>query len=265
MSQFTVKINLPSGKVIRISELTNKVQFDIVKYCENRDYEGLSTLFEREFFRGNKLDIIDQFYLCVYIRAMYIDSCITFSQDGITNKKYNLDILLDKIVNMYDDFTTTVSHENIQLTLGLPDILFFKSVDELYISTIKSITTGSNTLDITELLDTEKEDVISNLPQPLFSYIIEYIERIVQILDTIIIQGIDDSYEVRILSNSTIAFIGFLFNTGLNNFYHTLYSFCTSIKNTSIFFFDLTPIETKVIINIHNKQMEEQNKGLANS
>jgi hypothetical protein len=264
MSQFTVKLNLPSGKVIRISELTNRVQFNIIKYCENRDYEGLSELFEREFFYNNDLDIIDQFYLCVYIRAMFIDPHITFSQDGITNKKYNLDILLDKITNIYDDFTTTASHKNIHITLGLPSTLFFKSIDELYISAIKEVTTGGVTLDVTKLSAAEKEEVISKLPQSLFSHIIEYIERIVQILDTITIQGIDDNYEVRVLSNNTIAFISFLFNTGLNNFYHTLYSFCSSIKNTSSFFFDLTPIETKVIINIHNKHIEDQNKGLAN-
>lgn len=264
MSQFTVKINLPSGKVVRVAELTNRVQFDIIKYSENHDYEGLNELFEKEFFRGYNLDIIDKFYLCVYIRAMYIDPYIIFSQDGITNKKYNLDILLDKIEGIYDDFTTTTSHENIRITLGLPNNLYFSNIDELYISSIKEITTEGNTLDVTELSITEKEELIGKLPQSLFKHITEYIERIIQILHTITIQGIDNSYEVRVLSNNTIAFIGSLFNTGLNNFYHTLYSFCSSIKNTATFFFDLTPIETKVIINIHNKNMEDQNKSLAN-
>jgi len=43
---FNVKIKLPSGKERRVQELSNKDYLTIIKFAENKDYEGLNLFFE---------------------------------------------------------------------------------------------------------------------------------------------------------------------------------------------------------------------------
>jgi len=264
MSKFDICIKLPSGKSIRVPELTNRVHFNIIKYCENRDYEGLNELFNRELFLDNSIDIIDRFYLCVYIRAVYVDPYIVLDTDDKLTRKYDLDILLANIKSVYDDFTNVVSCGGINMTLGLPTTLYFNTIDDLYVSTIKQLNIANTTIEVDTLPLTEKEELMSKLPQDLFKPIVNYIENISAALSRITILNNthenSKEYEINILSNNSISFIAMLYNTGLNNFYNTLYSFCTSINNTSQFFFDITPVETRVIINIHNTRIEQQNK-----
>jgi len=57
-------------------------------------------------------------------------------------------------------------------------------------------------------------------------------------------------------------FISMLYNTNLEGFYNLIYSFQNTILPGSNLFFDLSPIETQIILNAHQKRVAEENERL---
>ena len=68
---FTLELVLPSGKKHRIPELNNKDYLDIIKFCVNKDYRGLSEKFYTTFI-SKDLDIIDAFFTLLYARSVFV-------------------------------------------------------------------------------------------------------------------------------------------------------------------------------------------------
>ena len=74
---FNVEIVLPSGKKVRVRELKNKEYLTIVKFCQNQDMVGLSMFFD-ELFIDPDLNIVERFYLLLYIRMLFVEPEATF-------------------------------------------------------------------------------------------------------------------------------------------------------------------------------------------
>ena len=78
MLQFSIPITLPSGRIVRAPELSNRLYLTLIKYCENRDLEGINNFFIQFLNIPTDLDIIDRLYLLVCFRMIFIsDSKIT--------------------------------------------------------------------------------------------------------------------------------------------------------------------------------------------
>ena len=71
-----------------------------------------------------------------------------------------------------------------------------------------------------------------------------------------------ERFGINIISNGLIELVANIFTTDLNQFYKLLYYFQNTITPGSNIFFDLSPIETKIILNQHNQRIEEENKEL---
>jgi hypothetical protein len=267
-NEFKIKILLPSGNYIQLAELKNRDYQVILKYCENSDAEGLSDFFDCLVFKEYKsLDIIDKFYALLTLRMMFIDPDLTFTDANSTPIKFSIGNIIEKIDHFENDFSKTVSKQEFTLELGLPNIIFFKNVNDIYSSTIRTIKLRDKVIDFTKLSELEKENILANIPNTLFSCINNYITQLSSQLQDFVIIEQNQQFNIKeintnIISNEFMSFILAIFSTGLQNFFETMYVFSNKLNITGSTFYDLSPLDTRVLINIYNKDINEQNKEL---
>ena len=155
----------------------------------------------------------------------------------------------------------------IEVTLDLPKVSYFETMDDLYLSTITSIKVGNEVIDFSTITEEECVEIIDNLPATIFKHFQTFIQTIQDnLLDVALIDenkqlGIE-ALEINIVSNGVMHFISMLYNTNLEGFYNLIYSFQNTILPGSNLFFDLSPIETQIILNAHQKRVAEENERL---
>lgn len=263
--RFNVEIVLPSGKKIRVNELKNREYLNIIKFCHNDDLVGLAKYFE-SLFNIDNLNIIERFYVLIYIRMIFVDSEIIFMENG-RQVKLDLATMLDKIESSYIDLERTVSEKGIEVTLDLPKISYFESIDDLYIATISNIKIGSDSIDFDTITEVEKSNILSNMPASIFKHIESYIVTIQDNLLSILL--IDENkelgitpVEINIVSNGVLRFISSLYKTSLEDFYNLTYLFQNTVLPGSSLFLDMSPIESQIVLNAHHKKIKKQNDEL---
>ena len=262
---FNVEIVLPSGKKVRVRELKNREYLTIVKFCQNQDMVGLSMFFD-ELFIDPDLNIVERFYLLLYIRMLFVEPDIILN---IEKREVKLDLatMLNKIEYSYIDLERTVTENGIDVTLDLPRISYFENIDDLYISTIRSVKVGDETIEFASITDEEKAEIMDNLPATTFIHIQEFINTIQDnLLDVALIEenkmlGLEE-LNINIVSNGVMTFVATLYNTNLEGFYNLIYSFQSAVLPGTDLFFEMSPVETQIILNAHQKKVAEENDRL---
>ena len=115
--KFDIEVKLPSSKIKRIQELSNRDYLTIVKYIQNGDYYGLNKFFENTII-DTDLNIFDRLYLLLYYRMTFIDGVITIDKDS-RQVDINLVSLLNKLEENYRDFELIFTEKDIEVTLDL--------------------------------------------------------------------------------------------------------------------------------------------------
>ena len=138
--EFNIKTRLPSGKEVRIPELKNKDFFTILKFCENEDFEGLNNFFNEVIFKGiEDLDIIDKFYVLLLVRMIYVDPEIIFEDKNKSAVNFSIQNILEKIDLFERDYDKVYEFNTYKIELGLPNLLYFEDLNDIYLSIIKKI------------------------------------------------------------------------------------------------------------------------------
>lgn len=270
MNGFSLKLTLPSGREVRLQEISNRVYFDILKFCENQDFEGFNMYLESIIFNEMRdIDIIDRLYIMLYYRMLFVSENIVFNSDSLQGKfkevKYNIRTILEKIEEQYGDHSLIITEGDISITLGLPNTLFFKSVEDVYNSVVKTVTYKNETVDLSTVTIEEKNTIISHLPIKVFTEVQKYTDRLSQTLSNFVLIEANTEFdiqqhEINIISNGLMMFICSLFGGGLSAFYVTMFNFVSKLQMDSNLFFSITPIEMRVIFNIHTEEVEEQRR-----
>lgn len=267
---FKIKVQLPSGKNIRLAELKNRDYQVILKYCENTDLEGLNNFFDTLIDEEYKtFDIIDKFYILLTLRMIFLEPDLSFTDNSGHVIRFNISNILEKIDHFQNDFERVINIQNFTVELGLPNLIYFRDINDIYISTIKCIKLNNNTLNFNTLTLEEKEEILSHIPNTLFSHINNYISQISKQLQTFVIVEQNTAFNIdeintNIISNEFMGFILSVFSTGLKNFFDIMYVFTTKLNIDGNTFLNLTPLDTRVLINIYNKDIDDQNKALQN-
>jgi hypothetical protein len=265
---FKIDIVLPSGRTLKVKELSNKIHFTILKYCAANDFKGLAETLNSYIEFDCSHNIIDRFYTILYIRSVFINQNIPITSKNLGHSDYDINIILKRIVEIYDDLSTTVKCDsNIELTLGLPAITYFDDIDDLFRCVIKQIKIKDDSIQFESLSISDQETILSILPGNVFKILSQYVDSITDVFNSFVfieeVKEYDiEEFKINLLSNGIIGIIANLFNTGLQNFYSTMHSVCTKMNYSSELFFSITPIETRILINLYNTDIEEQNKQL---
>lgn len=259
--EFSIEVSLPSGKKVRVKELKNSEYLSIIKFAQNKDYKGLSEFFEAGFIRKD-LNIVDRIYLLIYIRMTFIEPDINMT---VNNRSVSISVasMLDKLEASYVDLETKIDVNGIIVTLDLPCITYYENVDDLLIATIKHIQIGNDSIDYNELDEEVREEVLSNLPSTIFSHVTKFIQTIQDnLLNCELIEANEDlgieGMGINLMSNNVLAVITSIYGTDLQGFYTLIYSFQNTILPGSNYFFDMSPIESRIIMNAHQKRIKEE-------
>ncbi len=263
--EFSIEIALPSGKTVRVRELKNSEYLSIIKFAQNKDFVGLGAYVDELFIRPD-LNIVDRIYLLIYLRMTFIEPDINMTID---NRSITISVasMLDKIESSYVDLETKVQVNGIEITFDLPCITHYENVDDLLIATIKHIQIGNESIDYNELDDAVRDEVLSNLPAAVFSHANNFLQTIqdnllnVDLIDENKAIGIE-AVRINLMANNVLEFISNLYGTDLQGFYTMIYSFQNTIMPGSNFFFDMSPIETRIIMNAHKKRLKEESDQL---
>ncbi len=263
--EFSIEVPLPSGKTVRVRELKNSEYLSIIKFTQNKDFEGIGAFFDKNFIRQD-LNIVDRIYLLIYMRMTFIDPDITLSVD---NKAITISVasMLDKIEASYVDLETKINLNGIEIVLDLPCITHYENVDELLIATIKHIQIGNDSIDYSELDDEVRNEILSNLPASVFGHVTKYLDTIQDnLLNVDLIEenksiGLEAT-RINLLANNMISFISSLYGTDLDGFYTMIYSFQNAIMPGSNYFFEMSPIESRIIVKLHQQRVKDENDRL---
>lgn len=261
---FSIELELPSGKKLRVPELNNRDYLDIIKFCSNDDLYGLEMKF-RSILSLEKLSIIDVFYTLVYMRSVFIGNEISFAGKDKIEIKYSLDILLEKIISSHVEHNAVIKVGNIQINTSIPNCLYFENIDALYTSTIKSMTHNGIDIDFSDLSKSDQTVILDRLPTEAFLKIQQFINTLSEELsDITLIENNDmvglEEYRASLLGNSLVNFIKLIFNYDLNTFYEMMYNYNHFVSNGSGDFFNLTFLEVSLLMNIHADRIKKENE-----
>ena len=265
MTNFNVHINLPSGKSINVQELSNKRFLILLKFCENNDLRGLNQCFNELFDQTYlSLNIIDKFYTLLAYRMLFIDPEITFKFD---NNQININIadILYKIDQTSRDYLRSYVIDDMYIELDLPNIIYITDIDDLFTSVIKTIKVNNKSVNFNELTEASKLDILAQLPTTCFNTVKNYIDTISTQLQSFVIVESNSEFNVsevkiNIIANGFLNFIRGIYSTGLQNFLELLYYSSSKLNISSDTFFNLTPLDTRVLFNIYNRDIDAQNK-----
>ncbi|MGA1049123.1 MAG: hypothetical protein ACO3UU_14030 [Minisyncoccia bacterium] len=267
LTKFTVPITTPCGRDVRIEGITNREYQEIIKYCSINDYEGLESLFETLVFSKIpfKLNCIDKFYILIALRIFFIDESITILSDGkeITLSLYNVLSNLDKI----EIENKTYNVDEIQLELGYPDNLYYTDIDSYLDSIIVSLTLNNKTVLFKDLTSIEKAEILNFLPNKCLSVLYSHFKEITESFEDFIIidENKDfnmDKVSFNLISSNLISFISNIYGLSTASFFEMVYVFVNKMKSDSELFYSLSPIDSKILLNILNADTKEQNDSL---
>lgn len=267
MTNFTIPVTTPTGKDIRIQGITNKQYLEIIKYCANRDYEGLESIFETIVFSKipQKLNCIDKFYALIALRIFFIDESITVLTDSkeINLSLYNVLANLDKI-----ELTNKVYDvDGITLELGYPDKLYYTSIDSYLDSMIISLTLNGKTIYFENITAEERMEILNFLPNKCLSILYNHFKDITEAYKDFVVVDENKSFNMEkisfsLISSNLISFINSVYSFNILSFFEMLYVFVNKMKADSDLFYTLSPIDSKILLNILNAEIKEQNDSL---
>lgn len=268
---FTFPLQLPSGKKVRLTEITNRELFDIIKFCVANDLEGLSEYLNSGIFKDfQELSIIEKLYILIYLRSFSLgfDIAVTSSLDKPVN--YSLINIIENIEKLPDIYEETIDIGSIQVTVDIPTQLFFAAPYEVYFNIIKQIGLQDEIVHFSSINNHEKEKILEALPPTLFSKLNKYIEKLNNTLGNIqLIEGAE-TFEIKelrmnMISNQPLVFVQSIFSHDLTSFIQFMYHFVNKVGGTFKDFFDLTINDTRLMLDFYKEEIEKQNDELKNN
>jgi len=267
---FTFPLRLPSGKSIRVPELTNGDILNLVKYCAFEDYEGFETFVNEKLFTGYEdISIIDKFYVLLFLRTIYIGEDINIGVNSdITNEvSVSLNDVLSKFesITLPDDELVVV--DNVTIGVGLPTKLFFSTVDELYFDLIQTIKVDGETTNVRKMSKEHRDEIYGMLPARFMSGVVKFYTKLSTALGDITMLASNervsfDGVNISLLSNQPIAFLKQLYAQDVTSFIEFMYHFVNKVGGTFDDFLKLNINDSKLIFNLYVNEIKKQNDEL---
>lgn len=269
-SEFSIPITTPSGKDVRVPGITNRDYLDIIKYCANNDYEGLESLFESIIFNKIpvKLNCIDKFYILIVIRIFFVDENIV-----LQSKDKEVNLSLHRVLTNLD----TIEFEEIKyevddlvFDLELPDKLYYRNFDDYLSSSINKITIkNKSAIDFSKISNEERNKILTLLPNRVINVFNHHINKISEAFKDFTLVEENKVFNLEgvsfnLISSNLISFISSIFSFNILSFFEMLYVFISKMKSDSDLFYSLSPIDSKIMLNILSSEIERENNSLKN-
>ncbi len=233
------------------------------------DIEGFNTCIDNLIFsKTDQLNIVDKFYILLFLRILYIGDQISLPGNTISGYvNISLNEILEKFENIEIPQPEFFTIDDFTVELGIPTKIYFNSIDELYFDLIKSVKYDGETVKFDSILESQKDLIISALPLQTTKRIIEFYTALTKTIGDIIIVNSNDTFDtnqvkLNFLSNQPCMFIKQLYSQDLNMFLEFMYHFVNKIGGTFNDFLDLNINDCKIMYNFYVDEVKKQNDEL---
>lgn len=267
---FDFPLILPSGKKVRVPEITNQDVYALMKFCVFNDIEGFEKYVNTVIFNYLPLlSIIDKFYILLFLRVIYLGEEITFSlKESFTDKlNVSLNVILEKFEQLNLPPNEVVVVDNFSIELGMPTQLYFDTIDELYFSLLRSVTFDNVKIDFDSITENEKQKIYELLPSKFIQELQRFYTSLINTLGNLVVFEENktfnvDEISVNFLSNQPCFFIKQLYSQDINSFLEFMYQFVNKVGGSFNDFLKLSINDCKIIFNFYVDEVKKQNEEL---
>ena len=267
---FDFPLILPSGKKVRVPEITNQDVYTLMKFCVFNDIEGFEKYVNTVIFNYLPLlSIIDKFYILLFLRVIYLGEEITFSlKESFTDKlNVSLNVILEKFEQLNLPPNELVVVDNFSIELGMPTQLYFDTIDELYFSLLRSVTFDNVKIDFDSITENEKQKIYELLPSKFIQELQRFYTSLINTLGNLVVFEENktfnvDEISVNFLSNQPCFFIKQLYSQDINSFLEFMYQFVNKVGGSFNDFLKLSINDCKIIFNFYVDEVKKQNDEL---
>lgn len=150
-----------SGVTFNIRPFLYKNLVDVARLIYENNDEGLSQYLE-DTLNIKDLCIVDKFFVILKAKQIFIDDSINIESSG-KNIKVNINNILLPLFDI-ENQERVIRHKNIEVKFDLPYKLAASSSEDLYLSTIRSVSIDNISVNMDNLSLNEKEAIISSIP-----------------------------------------------------------------------------------------------------
>jgi hypothetical protein len=254
-NRFSIPVELPSGKNIRLHELHNSDYLILTKYCENDDFRGFINSIEVLIDQFTDLNLVDKAYALILYRSIFISSEIQVAnKDGHTITA-SLQTILDNIAKIVVEKVTF----NVDgFFIELDPLKTYVHLDNSMHSCIRSIKLNDKVI---RGEDVEKS--MEFLPHNVFARINNKIINMYDRLQGVVIIEENDSIKLAALrlnlSDETFGkFIMTIFKTDLTAFFESIFVYSQHLQG--IDYLQLAPLDSKVLETILHREITAAKK-----
>lgn len=276
--KFTTKLFLPIlKKEVRYNSFNNSHYFEILKFITNNDDIGLNDYFEwllqftiKEKDIYLKLSNIEKFIILLDLRSIGMGDTLELVGNNNVKMEFLLSSIKNNIISKISNLNLNEIHvfDDIKIGLSLPKKLLIENIDDVYKEIINFLQIQEENINFSLLTDSEKEDIIKNLPATISNNILNYINLNKDINKINIITGNSkygiDNVPLNFLDKTMFYFLKSILAQDLLNFYELQYNLIYKLNINYKHFMSMTPNECKIFINFYNrdkkKEEEAQNK-----
>lgn len=198
-----------SKRVVSLPVITFKHVIDLARLQYAEDTVGLINYIEREFNIAS-LNCVDKLYIILKARELFFDEEIVLSSKtgNVSIPVYTLIEALESI----DDFTHTVSVDNIKICLDIPHVLFNSNTVLTDIqSIIKTIDVDEMSINFSQLDQDSQDKILTTLPSSVFAEIKKYLTS--NTMAVTLFKGsssLPDPIKINLFTNDVFNFIKYV-------------------------------------------------------
>ena len=278
--EFYSKLYLPTvDKIVNVKSIKNFEFFNLIKTIHNGNdlcvEECFNNLLDHLVDDKNvikSINILEKFLILLESRIHSIgDNLTTSSQTADATVNIPLYSMRDRIIDSIKDFKfkRNLTFNTLKVNINLPKKLLLNDIDDIYRHIIDEIVIDDNLYKVSDLLDTELDSILQNLPAEISSGILNFIQdlsvlsRKLNIFDGNEKLGIQ-KIPMGFLDNTLFYFLKNIFSEELGSFYELMYSMIKKLNFDYNSFMNVTPNECRIFINYYNsdiKREDDANRG----
>jgi len=256
-----LSFTLPNKKEVFVNEILYKDLRKISLYSDSTT-AGIIEFLE-SFILTKNLNVVEKLFTFFMLREKCVGDNISV---GSSKGNVNIDLsFLKKNVGSFDEISETVDIDGIRCVLNYPSKFNLGSTDFIF-SLIESIEIEGDKILISNLTGREYDKVINGLPETVFKYLEEFVQRNKPHFEILVFEGREsleiDKIKLNLLDITLPTFIARLFDCiDATNYREMLFVLCKRIPDIT-FLTNCTYLEIDDFYKLYSDETEKQNASL---
>lgn len=268
--QFKIPYDLPiARKRVAYAEINNAMHFAMLKYLATDDIQLIEQMFDDVIAETTGEDPKSMFVLDKFCLLMDMRSITMGDRVELRAQHARVTIMLSSIINNTIDAISNIEFQHdfnidgITIVTHMPRKFIANDVEQLVHNSIYMIQHGDDAHMMHAMSTQERDTLINSLPAQATQQIIQHVKINQQSTSNINIIPANnmaglDAFPLNIYDGSMLLFAKSMFQEDLMNFYEMHYNIIKKLELSNDHFMSMTPNESRIFVNLHNKDMKKQ-------